>query len=407
MLFQTPPPTQEDEFVLGLIEQNQTSLRHQVADTRRWFGLLRRVALARSIRGSNSIEGYHVTLDDAFAAVGGEEPLEADQAAWRAVQGYRDAMTYVLEVAKEPDLEIDASLLKSLHFMMISYDLSKRPGRYRKGDVFVVDEDRDETVYEGPAPELVPGLMVELVHDLLDGRHDSSHVMVQAAMAHVNLVMIHPFNDGNGRMARALQSLVLIRGDVAAAPEFCSIEEYLGANELAYYEVLKEVGAGAWHPERDASAWIRFTLTAHYRQTLTVLRRAKLAQRFWAVAEREVGKASLHERTTSAVAHTMNGFGIRNAIYREMEGVSEAVASRDLKALVDAGILQAHGEKRGRYYSPVDRLREEHIAIRKSVRSTVPVDTDPYALAREGPERAKRPEGDVDVPTALRRSGDA
>lgn len=380
MLFRTPVVSEADRHVISLIEENQVSLRYQVAEPRRWFGLLRRVALARSIRGSNSIEGFQVSLDDAFAAVAGEEPLEADREAWAAVQGYRDAMTYVLQLAEEPEIDIDESLVRSLHFMMMSYDLSKRPGRYRRGEIFVVDEDHDETVYEGPPAEAVPGLMKELTGTLVNGDRETGHVLVQAAMAHLNLVMIHPFKDGNGRMARALQSLMLIRGDIAAAPEFCSIEEHLGANELAYYAVLKEVGDGAWNPERDAAAWIRFCLTAHYRQTLTVLRRAKLAQRFWAVAEREVAQAKVPDRATALVAHALSGFAVRNATYRDLEDVSEAVAGRDLKALVEAGVLQAHGEKRGRHYTAVQRLREEHASIRKGVRSTVRVETDPYDL---------------------------
>lgn len=392
MLFTAPTLTAEDRYVVGLVEENQKSLRFQVSEARRWFGLLRRVALARSIRGSNSIEGYHVTLDDAFAAVEGEEPLEADQAAWAAVQGYRNAMTYVLQLADEDDVEIDESLIRSLHFMILSYDLTKRPGRYRKGDVFVVDEDRDETVYEGPSPEDVPGLMNELVQALPQGL-GTEHVLVQAAMAHLNFVMIHPFKDGNGRMARALQSLVLVRGQVAAAPEFCSIEEYLGANEQAYYQVLKSVGAGAWNPERDSSDWIRFCLRAHYRQTLTVLRRAKEAQRYWNVAEREVERARLPDRCTAAVAHALSGFAVRNATYRGMDDVTEAVASRDLKALVDAGIFQPHGEKRGRYYSLVERLREEHTQIKKSVRSQIHVEADPYDLAAAALVTGSPPDG--------------
>jgi Fic family protein len=225
--------------------------------------------------------------------------------------------------------------------------------------------------------------MAELVHGLPLGL-GARQVLVQAAMAHLNLVMIHPFKDGNGRMARALQSLVLIRGQVAAAPEFCSIEEYLGANEQAYYDVLKEVGAGAWHPHRDATAWVRFCLTAHYRQTLTVLRRAREAQRFWLVAEREVEKSKLPERCTVPIAHAVSGFALRNATYRGFEDVSEAIASRDLKMLVDRGVLQPHGEKRGRYYTPVARLREEHVQIKKAIRSQIRVDEDPYELARRG-----------------------
>lgn len=381
MLFTAPLLTAEDRHVLELIEDSQRSLRYQVAEPRRWLGLLRRVALARNIRGSNSIEGYHVTLDDAFAAVEGEQPLDADDGAWAAVQGYRAAMTYVVGLADEDDISIDESLIRALHFMTLQYDLTKRPGLYRRGDVFVVDEDEDETVYEGPAPELVAGLMKELVEALPHGL-GAEHCMVAAALAHLNLVMIHPFKDGNGRMARTLQTLVLVRSEVATAPEFCSIEEYLGANEQAYYDVLKEVGAGAWHPERNALPWIRFCLTAHYRQTVTVLRRVREAQRYWGVAEREVERANLPERCVAPVSHAVSGFAVRNATYRAVEEVTEATASRDLKALVDAGILQPHGEKRGRYYTPVERLREEHAQIKKSVRTQVKIDTDPYDLAR-------------------------
>ena len=60
-------------------------------------------------------------------------------------------------------------------------------------------------------------------------------------MAHLNLAMIHPFRDGNGRMSRALQTLVLTRNDVVS-PIFCS---WLGRNTDAYYAILGEIGKGA------------------------------------------------------------------------------------------------------------------------------------------------------------------
>ncbi len=66
-------------------------------------------------------------------------------------------------------------------------------------------------------------------------------------MAHLNLVMIHPFRDANGRMSRCLQTPVLAREQILA-PQFSSIEEYLGRNTQSYYKVLGEVGAESWHP---------------------------------------------------------------------------------------------------------------------------------------------------------------
>ena len=172
------------------------------------MGFLRRVTLARNIQGSNSIEGYSVSLDDAVAAAEGEEPLDANTETRAALRGYREAMTYVLQLADDGHFDWDETLLRSLHYMMISYDLSKRPGRWRLGPTFVRRDADGATVYEGPAPELVPALMGELMATL---RSDGSSPLVRAAMAHLNLVMIRPFRDGNGRMARCLQTLVLAR----------------------------------------------------------------------------------------------------------------------------------------------------------------------------------------------------
>ena len=78
-------------------------------------------------------------------------------------------------------------------------------------------------------------------------------------MAHLNLVMIHPFRDGNGRMARALQTMVLAQ-DQVVEPTFSSIEEWLGNNTQDYYDVLAATGRGAWHPANDATLWVKFNL---------------------------------------------------------------------------------------------------------------------------------------------------
>ena len=134
--------------------------------------------------------------------------------------------------------------------MMQRYDFSKNPGRWRSGPIFVRDDESGARVYQGPDAASVNALAHELT-EVLNNPPAGSPPMVVAAMAHLNLVMIHPFSDGNGRMGRVLQTMVLARGG-HVAKEFCSIEEYLGRNRQAYYDVLAQVGAGSWHPERDA-----------------------------------------------------------------------------------------------------------------------------------------------------------
>lgn len=113
-------------------------------------------------------------------------------------------------------------------------------------------------------------LMAELV-DWLDAA-EASHPLVRAAMAHLHLVSIHPWADGNGRMSRSLQTLMIAREGVLA-PEFSAIEAWLGrpGNTWEYYQVLKRRGS-EYRPDQDVSEWIRFNLTAYENLNLRDLR---------------------------------------------------------------------------------------------------------------------------------------
>ena len=247
MLFSTPELSEAELGVIERIDNLRRDLRYQTSGhPRRWTGSLRRAMFARALRGSNTIEGYDVNLADAMALAEDEEPLDAAEETRLAIAGYRDAMTYVLQLAGDPYFAYSDGLIRSLHFMMMKYDMSKGPGLWRPGPVYVRHEQTGQVVYEGPEASLVPGLMSDLIEGI---RADEAPAMVRAAMAHLNFVMVHPFRDGNGRMARILQSLVLAQEGVLA-PEFASIEEYLGRRTQDYYAVLAEVGSGRWLPQR-------------------------------------------------------------------------------------------------------------------------------------------------------------
>lgn len=346
MIFKTPVLDDKTLTVLAQIEDLKKRIGSMLSEPRAWRGLLARTMVAKAIQGSNTVEGYNVTVEDAIAAAEGDEPLDADQQTWAEILGYQSAMTYVLQLAKDPHFNYSADLVRSLHFMLLRHDLGKGPGVWRPGYVAVHDP-QSQVVYEGPDAGSVPGLMAELVTSL---NEEAGSALVRAAMAHLNLVMIHPFRDGNGRMARCLQTLVLARGGQHLNPVFSSIEEYIGANVAAYYQVLAEVGQGAWHPERDASPWIRFCAVAHFRQAHTAVNRFERMRRTWDALETEVKRRGLHERMLLALSDAASGYRVRNPTYRRAADISENLASRDLKVLVDQGLLVPHGEKRGRYY---------------------------------------------------------
>lgn len=376
MLFETPELQQVEIHTLGEIEELKKGLTTRLRAPSRWFGSLRRAEFARAVQGSNSIEGFEAAIEDVAAIDLGQEPLDLNEETRLAIKGYRDAMTYVLQLADDADFAYSEQLLKSLHFIMTSYDLKSRPGLWRAGLIFVRNDAEGEIVYEGPDVANVPRLISELVNDL--NADIQSPQIVRAAMAHLNLVLVHPFRDGNGRMARCLQTLVLAREGVLV-PSFCSIEEYLGRNTQQYYDILADVGGGSWRPERNARPWIRFTMTAHLRQIRTLVRRVKEGERLWGDLEQVAAKRGLTERSISALWDAAMGFKVRNATYRagSDEDLTEQSAGRDLRQMADLKLLIAHGEKRGRYYVAGSLLRKMRQVVIESRDQRD--DSDPFA----------------------------
>lgn len=354
----------EEASGLEKIDKLRNQLRFRVAEPRRWVGQVRRVLGARAIQGSNSIEGHYVSVEDALAAIGGDEPTDAGAEDWHAVSGYRRAMTYVLQLAQDEYFYYTPQLLRSLHFMMTEYTLGAGPGLWRPGPIWIRNDATGDVVYEGPPSEDVPALIEELTDAL--SADDETPAMIRAAMAHLNLVMIHPYRDGNGRMSRCLQTLVLAR-DQILAPQFSSIEEYLGQNTQAYYRVLQQVGGEAWKPERDARPWVRFCLEAHFIQASSVLRRLKESEQIWNELEQLCTDKRLPQRAVSALFEATLGMKVRNASYRTSlrmwdDEVSHQGATDDLRAMVNAGLLERSGAKRGTFYTaadPLKRIREE------------------------------------------------
>lgn len=377
MIYEPPESTVADLAVMAAIEELRDELRFYLVHPRRWYGTLRRATFARAVQGSNSIEGYHASVEDVAALIEDEEPLDADLETRHAIVGYRDAMTYVLQLAGESPL--DLSLVRSLHFMMLRYDLTKNPGQWRPGAIWI-ETEKGDVVYEAPEREQVDALMGETL-DWINA--DDGPLLVRAAMAHLNVTLVHPFSDGNGRMARCLQTYVLgSAGPISS--EFCSIEEYLGHDTAGYYAVLSKVAQGSWAPQRDAGPWVRYCLTAHYRQARTLLRRIRETEALWDRCEQLVSTHHLPERCVGALFDVARGWRLRRSLYVKLvraatgEELSDTMATRDLRALSEAGLLAPVGERRARSYGPTTELQEVWQQLRAQRRPVV--DEDPYAL---------------------------
>jgi Fic family protein len=375
MLYRTPKLDALDHRVAEEIDAMRFELRDHVRPRQRWTKQLRRGLTARAIVGSNTIEGYAASVDDMEALMAGEEPLETGDATRRELEGYQRAMTFIQALSGVREFDYDLGLLNALHFMIQEHHPDKRPGRLRCGPVYVTSPD-DPAVpaYTGPEHDIVPDLMRELIQWLNEGDLDLP-VHVRASMAHLNLVKIHPWSDGNGRMSRALSTLVFSR-EALLPPEFSSIEEWLGRgqNTYAYYQVLGEVGGREWSPHRDTHPWIRFCLRAHHLQAQQARRRIDLLSRAWAGLSEAATRAGLDERTVFALLPAFWGSRVRRTVYQQDAELSVQQATRDLRELCRLGWLTAEGRARNRHYVAGPAMRPILDAVRQS---TAPYE-DPY-----------------------------
>jgi len=374
MLFEAPPMDDAEARVVEEIDALWHDLRYQLSQPRRWYGPLRRFVAAVNARASNSIEGHNVSVEDAVALLDGQDAMNADPVDAAAVANYGDAMTYILQLADDPTFEYTTGLVKSLHYSMTKHDLEARPGLLRVGAVWVVSSTDNEVVYEGPDAGEVPALVRAIVAQLNEEELSGASPWIPAAMAHLNLTMVHPFKDSNGRMARALQTLVLARARIQS-DTFLSIEEYLGANTPAYYDVLAEVGRGAWHPQNDARPWVRFALKAQFVQAKTIEKRIIESSRLWEAIDALRLEHGIPERTMGTLYAAAWGLRVRRNTHLSYAiDISERAATSDLQRLVKTGLLLAIGERRGRYYVASDRLARLRDATREP-RSHIP---DPF-----------------------------
>nr|WP_269810030.1 Fic family protein [Kineosporia rhizophila] len=258
-------------------------------------------------------------------------------------------MTYLQTLHDVGDFTYDKSLLNALHWMLQGHrHTPRRPaGQWRPGPVYVTDP-RDPSVAAYTAPDVaqVPALMSELVDWL--NTDDGSPALVRAAMAHLHLVSIHPWSDGNGRMSRSLQTLLIAREGVLA-PEFSSIEAWLGrpGNTWEYYRRLNARGPH-YAPDQDVTDWLRFNLLAYHQQAQTVQGRWDRSAAVWSQLEQAIRPLGLDPRTVSALHDVAITGRVRRARYEQAEGLSTQQAQRDLRDLGTLGVLVASGRTRAR-----------------------------------------------------------
>lgn len=354
MIHETPPIDTAMREQLHELDHVRAALGAEVGRTVPWDGTIRRQAKYESVTGSASIEGYRVDGGTAEALVSGAaQPAAGDQNQW-AVACYARAMEHVSVMSDDPAFRWLDRVILDLHFDACVFQRDKSPGRWRTGPVYVMGRT-GAVAYEAPSADQFADRMAEVVDWLEHGDLDA-HVAVRAAMAHLHVVSIHPFRNGNGRVARLVQSLVLAR-DGLLSPELGSIEPWLAANTTAYFEQLDRTHATVYDPTKSARDWVKFCIRAHVEQGRVRLAQVTAIAARWRVLEALVRDRGWPDRLVIALEQSLHG-GATRASYSHEAEVHENTAQTDLRRLVDARLLERTGRGPSTSYVATEYVRQ-------------------------------------------------
>lgn len=209
-------------------------------------------------------------------------------------------------------------------------------GRYRSGEMQVVSGamGKEKVHYEAIGPQFVKAEMDKFLHWFEE--ENTLDPVIKAAIAHFWFIIIHPFDDGNGRIARAITDMLLARAE-GSGERFYSMSSQIMAERKRYYEVLQQVQ----HSEADITEWIAWFLhclknaIAASEQTLRrIVRKAE----FWALHE----ETTINQRQRLMINKLFDGFEgkLQSSKWAKITKISADTALRDIKDLLEKGILR-------------------------------------------------------------------
>jgi len=215
-----------------------------------WKPILQREAILRSAMGSTAIEGYVLSMPEVEALSNGKTTERLNHSE-TAVLNYLAALKLV---NKSQNIQLSHEFIKKLHSLTVHGMLKETAiGNYRAVQNYVVN-GYGQAMYIPPKPQDVQGLMDGLIRW---GNIESTEQVpvVSSAILHYQFVSIHPFVDGNGRVARLLGTWELIRRKFDTQCIF-AIDDLIYEHKSAYYAALKS----AQHSKNDITHWLEYYL---------------------------------------------------------------------------------------------------------------------------------------------------
>ncbi|MBV1915063.1 MAG: Fic family protein [Pseudomonadales bacterium] len=276
---------------------------------------LRKQNLIRTIQGSLSIEGNTLSVSQITAILENKQvigPAKDIAEVINAVAAYKHLSQYRFDSTR--------SMLKAHKYLMNG--LIEEAGSFRKGSVGILKGK--EVAHIAPPPSRVPELINNLFSYLRIEKE--THILIKSCVFHYELMFIHPFSDGNGRIGRLWQTVILM--EYHPIFEFLPIESLIKENQQSYYQILGECDSRG-----DSTMFIEFLLG------LISISLKELKDSLVVEAQTAESRLNLAKKHFDKISFSRKNYLLLH------KTISSATASRDLKLGVDSNILLKAGEK--------------------------------------------------------------
>ena len=303
---------------------------------------------------TSEIEGEYISRKDVMSSIKNNlklnQPIE--QIRDKRAEGVAELMLDVRNSYSEP---ITVEKLFSWHCMIMRENRFIEPGKWRTHaepmQVVSGAIGKEKVHYEAPPSDMVPAEMERFIRWFNDTKPKRQnrvmHPLVRSALAHLHFETIHPFEDGNGRLGRAVSEKALSQG--AGYPVLLSLSRTIEQGRSAYYDALKVA-----QRSNETTSWISYfadmALEAQTQAEKSIeftLKKARFFSRF---------ESSLNERQLRVVRRMLDegpkGFkgGMSAKKYIAITRTSKATATRDLQDLTNKGAFSLSGRGRSTRY---------------------------------------------------------
>ncbi|MEG2533087.1 MAG: Fic family protein [Gordonibacter sp.] len=312
--------------------------------------------LSSEVLASSRIEGVALDAAKVRSSVSRQLGIEESEPAsdTREADG---AVALIFEAVKNCNEPLSHERLRGWHNVLFPTAYSGlrkiKVAQYRDQSMQVVSGaiGKERVHFEALAPGSVESAMDDFIAWF--NREESFDAVIKAGIAHLWFLTVHPFDDGNGRIARTLTEMLLARSD-RSSRRFYSMAEYIYAHRASYYQELERAQKG----DSDVTAWLTWflvALDASLERSLEDVRAVLERSRFW----KQLESVSLNQRQRLVLERLKGNFEgkLTASKWAKMCKVSPDTALRDINDLIGKGIL-GRAEGGGRSVSYVLRNAE-------------------------------------------------